>query len=168
MNKNKNYLILFSVILGTLFFWIVKANPIPVGGSPAPMHFYTIYNFLFLWFFVCLFLELIFGLLLFFRKNAVKGVLAILIANIISYPLFYLYYIFSIWVSEYYNLNDYLFLFQLIIGEILVIFLETFIIRLILRKELVFKKCLLISFVLNLISLAGGFLTPLIFTTLIN
>jgi hypothetical protein len=176
MKKNKNYLILFLIIFGILFFNITNANPIPPGGFPGSTHTYSIGNFIFLWVLMGLLLEPFFAFILFFRKN-IKDALVVLFANAISYPLFFLYVAFLSGTILKYILIDFLglkfldnysdlyFLIFIIIGEILVILLEAFIINSKVKQKMTFKKSLLISLVLNMISLAGGFLAPLLITT---
>jgi len=154
--KNKKFLIMYFILLGISIFGMAKADSIPMRSKLPPFLF---------WISTSLFLELIFGYLLFFRKNK-KGILAILVANIISYPLFFLYFTFSVWVTEGYNLSNLIFLPLVIIGEIFVILLEAIIIKFILKQEIIFKKSLLISSVLNIISLLGGLIVTSIFSTL--
>lgn len=170
MKKSIKIIIISLVILiiGNLFLNIIKANPLPVFDpyQPEPLpeteiHTFSVFTWLFLWFFACLFLELLFGYIMYFRKN-LRGVLGIFIANIISYPLFYFYYTFILYITENYKMSDYIFYLFIIIGEIAVIFLEAFILRAILKKAITFRKSLIISLILNLISLLGGIFIPTI------
>ena len=102
--------------------------------------------------------EIICGYLLFFRKQK-KGIWAILIANIISFPLFYLYltatHSYLSFTVRYMMMHVTWFLY-LVFGEVAVIFIEMFIIKLVLKNEITYRKSFLISLVLNIISVILG------------
>ena len=141
---------------------IAQANPVPVYpsgyvSSPGPTFsefissaYQNLPEFLIGIIFVIIF-EIIFGYLLFFR-NKRKGLFAILIANVISFPLFYLW---STWVSL--NMEGLgIILFTYIIGEISVIIIEAILIKLILKNEIKFMASFIASLILNILSLIGG------------
>ncbi|PJA64621.1 MAG: hypothetical protein CO159_02055, partial [Candidatus Portnoybacteria bacterium CG_4_9_14_3_um_filter_40_10] len=87
-----------------------------------------------------------------FFRNKRKGLFAILIANVISFPLFYLW---STWVSL--NMEGLgIILFTYIIGEISVIIIEAILIKLILKNEIKFMASFIASLILNILSLIGG------------
>jgi hypothetical protein len=88
---------------------------------------------------LCLGMEIFFGYLFFFRHDKL-GVAALFFANLISYPIFLILTIATRLLS-------------VTLGEILVIIIEAVILKLFLEDRITTKKAIIISVVLNLISI---------------
>jgi hypothetical protein len=152
--KHKKSIITYFVILGLLLTSIAMADPIFVHGyePPKPTFLETLYQGLSLLFIALLFTiiaETFFGYIIFFRQNK-KGILAILIANLISFPLFWFYTGLIAYKSHFPQLTAFIFFF---IGEIAVIMIEAIILKTILKNLITNKKVIIVSIVLNLTSL---------------
>lgn len=148
MNNNiKKFLFICSFILSLFSFSFALANPVVPGARlPSPDLWHRAYDSLPAFFLALVFtllIEILFGYLLFFRKNK-KGLLAILVGNLISFPIFCLYVLYV------FNVNV---LFFIALGELGVIFFEMFMMQLFLRNEISLKKAFLVSLVLNILSL---------------
>lgn len=112
-----------------------------------------------------LLVELFFGYLLFFRNN-IKDLKAVVIANLISYPLIFFYLIYEIGgLPSFINGNfeaTTAFLLIVVKTEIPVIILEMFIIKKFVKDVISYERAFIISLVLNLLSLATGFVFMII------
>lgn len=111
-------------------------------------------------------IEIALGFFLFFRN--LRGAITILFANLISYPLFFIWMYFA---SLYFGIpsiyNNHIFLpeqYALLIGEIGVIFFEALLIKLVLREKITFKYSFLISFTLNLVTVIIGLILNYLFS----
>jgi len=165
--KNKKFLILFLyfITLGLSLDSFIMANPVVIPGDGFPARptfwesFYEGLPVFFIGFLFAIIIESIFGYILFFRKNK-KGISAVTIANLISFPLFYLYLTSTLYKSQFLPLSSMLPPF--IFGESAVIFFEMFIFKIVLRKEITYKKAFTASLSLNLTSLLLGFVAVIV------
>jgi len=98
--------------------------------------------------------EIFFGYLFFFRHNK-KGILSLVYANLISYPIFY-------------SLTSAIHFLSIIQGEAYVIIIEAIFIRLYLNEEISFKKSVFISILLNVLSIVFSVVLFLIIMLIIN
>lgn len=102
---------------------------------------------------VSLVIEMIVGY--FLLRHVRWGVLAILVANLISYPLFCLWLIHSLGVL-FVNFFSAVF-----VGEVGVVLFEAAVIKIIFKDKIKFERALFISFVINSASLIAGLLLAL-------
>ena len=145
--------VLWLVLLIDIFsFNIAKADPIdptqflkPSFGSHYAWQAMLIFVFVI---FIGIVSEIIAGYFLFFRKNK-ADLMALVWANVVSYPFFYLF-------SNLFPFHPILF------GEMLVVLIETLIIKAYLKDKISLRKALLVSVVINLTSIIVSFIASLV------
>lgn len=119
------------------------ANPIELESSFSAVHAignpYADYFFILSIIVVGLGSEILFGYLFFFRHNK-KGVSSLIYANLISYPIFYIF-------------TTAIHILPIPLGEVLAVIIEAAFIKLYLGNEMSIKKSLLISILLNILSI---------------
>lgn len=157
MKINKS-IILVCVLTVTIILFVTHiccANPIPPGYNGPPLVVdqpYPLDRFLNVWQYLifAIVAELTAAFIFFsrqFKKNN-KLALGILIANLITYPIFY--FTFQYVREEYLPFVIMNFLW---ISEVMIIFLEAAIIYYINKNELKYIQALIISLILNLVTI---------------
>lgn len=142
---------IISVMI-VLFGMIFCVNLVEANSAPLQVSL-SLPTTLGIHFVVGILIEILVGSLLLHRFGT-RRMPAILLANIISYPIFafVVYFIFN-GPRETFGFPYGV----LIFGELFVVVLEAVIIFLFLKKQLSFLKSFLLSFLLNTCSLVGGF-----------
>ena len=180
MSKKKIFVILLTLVFGLVPF-LVKANP--PGPLPEDSNI-GIQYILIVALVLCAttLIECLVSLLILkIKKHEVKKTrftFSIIVANLISYPLFYFYFFRQVWFllpflvivetkltifgDQFYDLLPFLLLF--IGAELFVVLLESFISWLIMKRFLSFSKILFIVFINNLVTCILGFILFWVFS----
>lgn len=141
--KTIKYSLMFLVLIGIFFSQSARADLI------MPIEIISPFVTLMVGIFLGTAIEIAVGYLIFFRNN-IPGLKALMIANLISYPIFFVIFRALILFS-----SNPLFLVALETG---VVVSESIIIKIYLKDTITFKRALFISLVLNVISAGIGIL----------